>query len=726
MNMDDLSTFFETVQILNQPLSRWLIVLGWLLIASLISQIIYLGFQYWFTESDDALDKKQSRFFTLFYPLRAIIFIISLYQAFQLFEIADVDVAMMLNQLLRHIVIILSLWFILELAGIFVLATYGLYAIINRTILLLAVAASFVFLLRAWILIPLACRPNCISQPAIGADLVELDLHRTELIGANLREADLSGSDLSGVDMSRANLSSANLRGANLSNATLIGANLQGADLRGVILDNTDLSGADLSQANLTKTDLRLSRLHGVLFDKAIIVEANLDNVDLAGVIMSNAVLTGSSLRHVKLSGALLSGSDLSGTHMVGADLRGSLINLASLAGADLRDSDLSGASFVGTSLASAKLSNSQLVGATLVGANLRGADLRGANLTDASLLIKELGLSAINSDPVWIGLNELTQQQLLIDADLSGIHFSSETEGFQSRSDIVELIGGHGEVLAGQEEGEPHLYLAVPPAIVQLAKVAYESMSTNVAVDIKSLATGGGVHGLCLHNDIEIIITDRLLNQEEYELCEANVHVVEERALAADAFVLVVPQSNNFVDVVTKEQVIKIFSRERWLQANPRWPGDVVQRFVPASDSAIYQEFAATFLPDGDDHLLDQGGFLARNTRFEENQLRIIEDVTRNKNNIGVASHANYFSNTESTRLVPIDGQEPTIETVANGEYPYVTYIYLYTLEEHLQDEVIAEFIDAFFAQVDAKVEDLGYFPLPRDLSQVPQSTRD
>ncbi len=104
-----------------------------------------------------------------------------------------------------------------------------------------------------------------------GADLIGVDLSKTNLreaafsganlSEANLREADLTGAHLSGTKLDGANLQKALLIGAyptdaRFRKAFLQGASFQGAKLMRAKLQGADFENAELERANLSETDL--------------------------------------------------------------------------------------------------------------------------------------------------------------------------------------------------------------------------------------------------------------------------------------------------------------------------------------------------------------------------------------------------------------------------------------------------------------------------------------
>jgi uncharacterized protein YjbI with pentapeptide repeats len=149
--------------------------------------------------------------------------------------------------------------------------------------------------------------------PSLGA-LVEsavswgIDLSHADLVGVNLPRTDLTGAQLSG-----ANLARAILVGTDFTGAKLAGTTLASADMHGVILCKASLAGADLSDSNMTAANAAWAFLAG-----ADLSEANLTNANLSGANLGEANLFGAILKGTDFTGAYLAGTGLEFTKKEG------------------------------------------------------------------------------------------------------------------------------------------------------------------------------------------------------------------------------------------------------------------------------------------------------------------------------------------------------------------------------------------------------------------------
>ena len=123
----------------------------------------------------------------------------------------------------------------------------------------------------------------------------ELSLDRTDLRGlrlpfANLVDADLHYSDLSDAALKRADLRRADLTGTWLAGAVLIEADLHQTDLRTTVLWHARLEGADLTAADLSGANLTGAVLSGARLQLADLRGADLTGTNLVAATLTDAV----------------------------------------------------------------------------------------------------------------------------------------------------------------------------------------------------------------------------------------------------------------------------------------------------------------------------------------------------------------------------------------------------------------------------------------------------
>ena len=108
-------------------------------------------------------------------------------------------------------------------------------------------------------------------------------------------------------------------------------------------------------------------------------------------------------------------------------------------------------------------------------------------------------------------------------------------------------------------------------------------------------------------------------------------------------------------------------------------------------------------------------------NTFASTNHAALAAVIEQNETGIGFVGHAHYQAKADDLRLIAVDGQFPTAETVADGSYPFVRPLYVYTALDTLQsDPAVAAYFRFYLENC------LLYTsPSPRDglLSRMPSS---
>ena len=563
-------------------------------------------------------------------------------------------------------------------------------------IFLIIVAA--VFVARYFIMQSLSCVPVCISVNLIGRDMRGIDLSKVNFTEANLRSSDFTGANLRGSDFSGAKLSNAVLTKANLRGAALIGADLRGADLRGAILNGADLSGAVLDGADLTQLDLTETRLGGVSLAGAKLVEANLSGVNLPGINFVNADLNGANLTKANLSGTSLSRANLSGAILVGTDIAGSWINLANLTGADLSGADLSGSSLIGTNLASARLAGARLIGANLVGAFFLGTDLRSASLQGIRLVVSEMQTQDY-TDPELANLNELQRRTLIVDANLRGVQYNSQTQWPSGK--LVLLAGLLGqefaEAVAAQQVAEPtpeptpvpeeeataapvdivgqpqeetpdiSFALSGPGAPVTKNLYAlFQSQGYTNTIGFRDVETNNAIALLCTSAEVDAILLARRLTASELDACTTADHELISLEVGAAVLVFIVDPTNAFLTDITTAEIPLLLTAEKWVQVRPDWPDAPIMRFLTSEGSGALSLLKERFFAESETDPLAT----APNTIFNPNEIQLVQAIATTPNSLGFFSLDNFTQNAEILKLVAVDGVTPNTTTVTSGVY--------------------------------------------------------
>jgi urea transport system substrate-binding protein len=329
-------------------------------------------------------------------------------------------------------------------------------------------------------------------------------------------------------------------------------------------------------------------------------VGVNLTGAQLNSVDFRGAKMKGVRLANANLSGAVLSGADLSGAQISNSQLAGAWLNLAVLIGANLSNTDLSGSSMIAANLASADLADSNLVGSNLIGANLKGANLRSTDLRDASLDLSKLDNEDIDRDSVLAELNELRRSQVLVDAQVAGASFDSQT--LWPESPITQrLITEQAEVSAIVSTASERFNVGVLYSRSGPMASSEGPIGDAILLAIDEINANGGVFGQMLEPVVEDVAgTPALFVEKAHKLLEEDQVVAIFGASTSQnrkAVIPVIEEANTLLFYPAAYEGFEQSPNTFYLGAEPS------QQVIPAIDYLVKQG-VTTFLLVGSDGL--------------------------------------------------------------------------------------------------------------------------
>lgn len=230
---------------------------------------------------------------------------------------------------------------------------------------------------------------------------------------------------------------------------------------------------------------------------------------------------------------------------------------------------------------------------------------------------------------------------------------------------------------------------------------------------------TGGGFKRFC-NGETDISNASRPIKPSEIELCaEEGVEFVE-IPIAFDGLTIVVNPDNQFVDLLTLEELNRIWRpndpAERWSDVRPVWPDEAMELFGPGVDSGTFDYFTETV----------NGAVGAIRTDFtaSEDDNLLVLGVSGERFGLGYFGISFFENNKEILRAVPIDGGAgpvlPSAETINDGSYsPLSRPLLIYVRAASLAEPVVQEFIAFLLTLGRTLVDDpeIGYVQLPEEL---------
>lgn len=235
------------------------------------------------------------------------------------------------------------------------------------------------------------------------------------------------------------------------------------------------------------------------------------------------------------------------------------------------------------------------------------------------------------------------------------------------------------------------------------------EGFQGNVTVD--SIGSGAGFERFCETGEIDISNASRPIRDSEVGACRAIGREPIEFRVGTDALAVTVSRENTFVDNVTLDQLVAIFSTAAtWADVDPSWPNQPIQRFIPGTDSGTFDYFVEEVFDENEARILDPVG---EQPQLSEDDNVLVTGISASPYAIGFFGYAYYQENQGRLKVLSIEGVEPTADTVDAGDYPLARPLFIYSdLGIMQQKPQVAGFINFFLTYVNDEIVEVGYFP--------------
>jgi phosphate transport system substrate-binding protein len=284
----------------------------------------------------------------------------------------------------------------------------------------------------------------------------------------------------------------------------------------------------------------------------------------------------------------------------------------------------------------------------------------------------------------------------------------------WQRASDLREFY------LPASAEYQPRDYEFMLATLKVIAKPATRQQE-RIAVMINSLlaisSTTHDAYVNLISGKCDVNLTARPPSESERKLALEKGVTIKLEPIARDAFVFMVHKTNT-VKTLTRQQVKDIYEERL-----TNWPavgaaGDKILAFRRERDSGSRELFDALVLP---------GKVL---TEEEERRLRPLyansmggpfSQLTRQAGGLGysIYYYEHFMAASPYTRTVPIDGVEPTPQTIASGEYPWVTDVYAAYRDGESADSPGMKLVRWLAsAEGQAMVRESGYIPAKKGVA--------
>ena len=224
----------------------------------------------------------------------------------------------------------------------------------------------------------------------------------------------------------------------------------------------------------------------------------------------------------------------------------------------------------------------------------------------------------------------------------------------------------------------------------------------------IESIGSGGGFRLFCQQEKLDIINASRPIKTKELKACTKIGRKPIAFRVGTDALAIVVNPDNNFLAHVTLEQLVKIFTVEKWSDVDPKFPNEVIRRFIPDLDSGTLDFFVEQVFAGNLEKILH-----TPNTKYSADDEELVQGVSNNQYAIAFFGYAYYQDYQDILKLLTINQVEPNIKTIENDSYPLSRPLFIYSDAQTIQNKPqVAAFINYYLTHVHEEITKVGYFP--------------
>ena len=252
-------------------------------------------------------------------------------------------------------------------------------------------------------------------------------------------------------------------------------------------------------------------------------------------------------------------------------------------------------------------------------------------------------------------------------------------------------------------------------PLTVRMAE-RFEADGYADTITVDSIGSGAGFERFCVETASDISNASRPIRDSEVEACESNGRTPLEFRVGTDALAITVSAENDFVDNLSLEQLADIFdgTAQTWADLNSDWPAEPIQLFSPGTDSGTFDFFVEAVLEDRyESGEAAEGALLATEPQLSEDDNVLVQGVIGSTTAIGYFGYAYYQENSNTLKILSIEGVNPTAESVEDGSYPLSRPLFIYSAPSIFEEKPhVAEFINYYLTHVNEEITDVGYFP--------------
>ncbi|GAB1541682.1 PstS family phosphate ABC transporter substrate-binding protein [Scytonema sp. NUACC21] len=223
--------------------------------------------------------------------------------------------------------------------------------------------------------------------------------------------------------------------------------------------------------------------------------------------------------------------------------------------------------------------------------------------------------------------------------------------------------------------------------------------------IDLTGSDTQVGFKLFCEGKKVDIIGTVRPMTSQELTACAKSGIEPIGFPIAIDAVTIVVSSQNNFIpNSLTRDELAKVFTAQKWSDVNPKWSPEAIKRIIPtgAGTGGSVDLFAQAILKGNASQLKNAPG-----TVFYDFVEQLHSEALINPYIIGFLEYSSYQQNRDKLKAIAIDEVDPFLPG-----YPITRPLYIYANAKAIRTRPEVEgFVNYYLTYVNEEISNLGYF---------------
>jgi phosphate transport system substrate-binding protein len=245
-------------------------------------------------------------------------------------------------------------------------------------------------------------------------------------------------------------------------------------------------------------------------------------------------------------------------------------------------------------------------------------------------------------------------------------------------------------------------------------AQKEFNKVSPAITVVVDNHGTGGGF-GRYLQGEVDIVDASRVAKPDEESKAKAQGIEWTRFVVGNDGITLVVNPKNDFVKVLSVEQLKAIWEpgskAVNWKHVDPSWPDRKIVLYSPDNDSGTFDFFTEAIVGK----LKSQRDDVQQSS--DDNTL--VSGVAGDQDGLGYFGYAYYAANQDKLRAVAVkngDGAQPVLPspaTIADKSYtPLSRPLFIYVKNSAARRPEVAEFLKFYLEHIEQLSVKGGYDP--------------